>query len=204
MIISRKLELFYVSMWRICQKFYIFRRNRNKFSIVDTSIRCRIIDCVIVDSKKRQLNFRKIKKKLNLNIFAFTMKRIFQHENFHRRLIISKFFLIDVHHDKRTIFCIKYRHWNSNQWRFVIFIDEIVFQNDDNCKRWITRRKKKLHRDCVKSKFKKFVFCMIYDFIAYHCKKSLIEWNNENWKKINFKFYCEHVLFVNHISFVMN
>ena len=189
-----------MSIWRICQKLYISRRNRDRFSIVDTSIRCRIIDCVIVDSNERQLIFQKIKEKLNLFISTFTIRRIFQHEDFHRRMIISKFFLNDVHLEKRMIFVIKDQHWDKEQWRLVIFIDETIFQNDDNCKRWIIRRaEKKLHRDCVKSKFKKLTFCMIHDFIAYHCKKSLIEWNNQNWKKINFKTYCEHILFVSHI-----
>ncbi len=69
------------------------RRERDRPRLINTSIRMRIIDCVIVSVEGRQMTYSNVSQRLGLSMTEDTIHRTLNEHEYHRRLAIAKPFL---------------------------------------------------------------------------------------------------------------
>lgn len=91
----------------------ILRRERDRSRLINTSIRMRIIDCVIVSVEKRQMIYSKMSQHLGLNMAENTIHRTLNKYEYHRRLAIAKFFLTKNNMRNRLAFAQKYADYDT-------------------------------------------------------------------------------------------
>ena len=171
--IAAKLDLPYSTVWDITNEPMTPQRQRGRPPIVDTPLRCRIVNYVTASAEGRRADYTEVKAALGLPISISTIRRILDKEGFRRRMALSKPFLTSGHLNDRMIFALMVRHWRG-EWRLVIFTDEAAFQNGGNVRRWVTRRKnERLHLDCLLPKYSKPSSIMAHGSINYYRKGPL-------------------------------
>ncbi len=89
------------------------RRGRDRPRLIDTSIRMRIIDCVIASVEGRQMTYSEVGQHLGLNMAGDTIRRTLNEYEYHRRLAIAKLFLTKDNMRNRLAFAQKYADYDT-------------------------------------------------------------------------------------------
>ncbi len=170
------------------------RRGRDRPRLIDTPIRMRIIDCVIASAEGRQMTYSEVGQHLGLNMAGDTIRRTLNEYRYHRRLAIAKLFLTEDNMRNRLAFAQKYADYDTLDWARVIFTDESAVQNEGTNRRFVTRQPdEQYHKHCLRPKFRKPSYCMIWGAICEQFKSSLIIWDRKNGTT-NSKTFVEHIL----------
>ena len=193
--IVHHMKLPYTTVWNVCNEPLTPQRGRGRPTVVTTLIRCTLVDCITSSAEGRQLSFKDLQQKLDLDISVSIIRRALVKEGFHRRLAIGKPFFSLTNIANRLAFATKYSAWDKADWSWVIFTDECAVQNGGNTRRGVTRRPgEEWLIDCMRPRFGKPVSCMVWGSITGHAVGPMEVWDKNAWGNINSAFFCQHIL----------
>ena len=144
--ISRDLSISRTTIQSIIYKFQQtnsvenkgHRGRKSKWTIRDTNLLLRLV------KSKRKLSFKKLCKEFNnnkeLKYSQTTIRRHLRQLEFKRRVLKKNKLIRTVNRQKRMKFCKEKINWSIEQWKNVIFSDEIMVVVGNDQKRYVWQK----------------------------------------------------------------
>jgi len=118
--IAKVTDLPLTTVINIANESETSRRERDHSQLINTSIRMRIIDCVIISVEKRQMIYLKVSQHLGLSMTEDTIHRSLNEHEYHHHLAIAKLFLTKNDMRNRLAFA----QWCIDKSRTITFSTE--------------------------------------------------------------------------------
>jgi hypothetical protein len=149
------------------------------------------------------MTFEQVKRALNIQASARTIRRELRKAGYRRCIACPRPFILRAQAKKRLAFAYKHRWWGTSDWaasreggdwRKVIRSDECIFELGKNGRVWVTRRvDEKRCSDYIRSTYRsRRVSIMIWGAIGWDYKSPLVFLEKEEEAKgVNSQAYCD-------------
>ena len=190
------------TIFNVCATPATPRKRQAINGVLNTPIKHRIVEFIEFFSEGRRMRWSEIIHHLGLICSSDTLARFLRDLGFRRYRAVSKSWLTDKQKMDRLDWALEHQSWDLTDWQRVIWTDESAIHVGDSQHIFVTRQtgKNRMISDCLRSKFQRPYYCMIWGVITTGQKGPLVIWDktaNENIISIGF---VEHILSVSFIS----
>ena len=161
---------------------------------IDDVSRQFLVQFVCASMENRQLSYNLIPWKLGWDVSEDAIRLALKREGFSRRIASRKPPISKANRLLRLIWAHEHLNWTKEQWRTILWSDEIWVNGTRHKKIWVIRRAHEEYDPiCIVSRLPEKDDWMFWSCFSDNTKELYVFWKKDRGK-INKNSYCEHII----------